>query len=233
MRIPIIKAGDEVPQDGPAYIIGRDGFYLKKSSKLFDATVKVESIPDYEPVMESLEWKGPMLPHSVIERSLEFFRSVYKKHKAEAVLMLVMSDGKWDLAAPEQTVGGTSVQYSLEKGITPLGTIHSHCDMSAFFSKADHDDVAGFDGLHIVLGKINLTDSEIKVGVYANGHLFEFEPESLIKDMPAKAQKEEPHPWLSKVDAKPKRSRHFPELSGFLDEDLNHEIEEDLLWNAS
>jgi hypothetical protein len=233
MKIPIIKAGSEIPTEGPAYIIGRDGFYLKKSSKLFDATVKVDSIPEYEPVMESLQWNAPKLPYSIIQESLAFFRSVYKMYKSEAVLMLALKDAKWEIAPPEQTVSGASLEYVLEKGITPFGTIHSHCEMGAFFSNTDHDDVAGFDGLHIVIGRITQAEPEIKIGVYANGRLFEFEPEMILENMPVKAGEDEVHPWLSKVETQRKPSRFFPGFSNFFDEDYEDEIEEGLLWNAS
>lgn len=35
-----------------------------------------------------------------------------------------------------------------------FGTIHSHCEMSAFHSGVDDNDEYGFDGLHITIGKV-------------------------------------------------------------------------------
>ncbi len=233
MQLPIIKAGDNIPSGCPAYIIGRDGFYLKKSTKLFDVTVKVTSIPDYEPVMEHMQWNAPLLPYSIIEEALEFFRAVYKRHKSEAVLMLAMNDSKWELAVPEQTVSGASLEYSVNKRITPVGTIHSHCDMGAFFSKTDNDDVAGFDGLHIVIGKINMAAPAMAVGVYANGRLFEFEPSSIIKNVPIQKELAGEHPWLANVKVEPIKPRLYERFPNLFDEDINNETEEDFLWNAS
>ena len=39
-------------------------------------------------------------------------------------------------------------------GYIRLGTIHSHCDFSAFHSGVDDNDEANFDGLHITVGKL-------------------------------------------------------------------------------
>ncbi|MDD5600013.1 MAG: hypothetical protein PHV82_18860, partial [Victivallaceae bacterium] len=100
---------------------------------------------------------------------------------------------------PEQEVSTAKLDYKVPKLTGLAGTIHSHGNMDAFFSGTDHRDVAGFDGVHIVLGKIDHNLPRIKTGVYVNGRLFEFEPETLIDGIPPEHQVNLEHPWLAKV----------------------------------
>ncbi len=199
MNIPIIKAGEPMPDSGPVYVIAHDGFYLRKQSQLFNALVKVENIPEFESVKESLTWTAPALPYSLIEEALEFFRAVYDQHEAEAIALLTLNDDIWGNVVPEQKVSRASLDYQMPKLTGLAGTIHSHGNMDAFFSGTDHKDVAGFDGLHIVLGKIDRRVPRIKAGVYVNGRLFEFEPKDIISELPAEHIVNTDHPWLTKV----------------------------------
>ena len=48
---------------------------------MFDATVRVNTIPDFEKVEESLLWTAPKLPYSLIDEALEFFRAVYDQNE--------------------------------------------------------------------------------------------------------------------------------------------------------
>ncbi|MDD5598633.1 MAG: hypothetical protein PHV82_11865 [Victivallaceae bacterium] len=199
MQIPIIKAGQPMPESDPAYVIGRNGFYLRKTSRLYESLAKIEAIPDFEPVTERLNWTAPKLPYALLEEALDFFRAVYDRYEAEAILLLTLNDERWQNVVPEQEVSGAKLDYQLPKITGLAGTIHSHGNMDAFFSGTDHQDVAGFDGIHIVLGKIDRNLPRIKAGVYANGRLFEFEPEDLIDGIPPEHQVNLEHPWLARV----------------------------------
>lgn len=192
-----------MPDSGPVYVISHDGFYLRKQSPLFDAIVKVNQIPDFESIEESLTWTAPTVPYSLIEEALEFFRAVYDQHEAEAIALLTLNDGIWSNVVPEQKVSRASLDYQMPKLTGLAGTIHSHGNMDAFFSGTDHKDVAGFDGLHIVLGKIDRRVPRIKAGVYVNGRLFEFEPKDIIEGLPAEHTVNGEHPWLIKVKSRP------------------------------
>ena len=204
MKIPVIEAGETMPEMGPVYVIGKDGFYLRKQSVLFDSMVKVNTIPGFDEVKESLLWTAPKLPYSLIEEALEFFRAVYDQYESEAIVMLSLNHEKWRNTVPEQRVSRVNLDYQLPKIEGLAGTIHSHGNMDAFFSGTDHKDVAGFDGLHIVLGKIDRNIPRIKAGVYVNGRLFEFEPEEIISDLPAQHNVNISHPWLEKVKSRGK-----------------------------
>jgi len=233
MHIPIIQSGDQLPESGPAYIVGRQGFYLRKETSLYQVTVKVPEIPAYAEVKEELLWQAPPIPYALIERAHAFFRTVFWKYGGEAIVALVLA-GKdtWQLEAPEQTVSPMHLDYDMKslagKGRL-AGTIHSHCNMGAFFSGTDDKDTAaGFDGLHLVLGRIMLPLPEIVAAVCINGSVFKLAPQSVISDLPGDAiGSGEPDPWLAKVQAAkadPERSFSFGRNCQEL------EMEEDAPW---
>lgn len=199
MKIPIVKSGEVLPETGPVYVIGKEGFYLRKHSALYESMVKIDDIPAFEPVTEYVNWTAPKLPYALLEEALEFFRAVYDRHEAEAIALLNFSNGIWSNVVPEQEVSGSRLDYKMPKLDGLAGTIHSHGNMDAFFSATDHNDVADFDGIHIVLGKINRNVPRIKAGVYVNGRLFEFEPEALIESIPVECTEDMEHPWLKQV----------------------------------
>ncbi len=199
MQIPVIKAGDAL-DDSPAYVIGRQGFYLRKSSGLYDCTVKVAELPDYPEVKEAVAWTAAKLPWELIEQTLDFFRAVYMKYQAEAIVLITYKDGVWDISVPRQVVRAAHLKYRSVDNVTPVGTIHSHCNMGAFFSGTDDGDVVNFDGLHIVLGRVSLPFPEIASAVYVNGRMFECRPQEIISGMPGHSKvKANRHPWLKQV----------------------------------
>ena len=233
MHIPIIQAGDQLPESGPAYIVGKHGFYLRKETSLYQVTVKVPEIPAYAEVKEELFWQAPPIPYALIERAHAFFRAVFWKFGGEAIVALVLEkDRTWQLEAPEQIVSSMHLDYDMKslagKGRL-AGTIHSHCNMGAFFSTTDDKDAtAGFDGLHIVLGRINMPIPDIAAAVYINGSVFKLTPQSVVSDLPEAAiGSGEPDPWLEKVQA----AQVGPEHSFGLRRDYREfEAEEDSPW---
>ena len=213
--IPVINAGDKVP-DGPCYMLARDGYYLRKSNRLFDAVVKIAALPDFDEVAESVKWNAPKIPSKIIDESLEFFRAVHDEHKSEAIVLLALEKGVWSIVVPDQQVSPASLKYECPAGANLAGTIHSHCGMDAFFSGTDTNDVASFDGVHIVLGRIDRRDYEIEAGVYVNGRLFKGEPGNIIEGYEKSKRDEGPHPWLEKVSCLDERlERPMPEMRQF------------------
>ena len=203
MPIPVVNAGGATP-DAPAYIVAKDGFYLKKRTPLYECTVKVPELPEYPEVRESVQWTAPKMPWALMESALDFFRAVYMKYQGEAIVLITHDKGAWDISAPRQFIEPAHLNYRKRKKITPVGTIHSHCNMGAFFSGTDDGDVVNFDGLHIVLGRISLPFPEIATAVYVNGRMFEFKPRDIIADMPGNAdESHRPHPWLKYVSPAP------------------------------
>ena len=110
----------------------------------------------------------PRIPVRMVAELKKFFFTVEDKYGTEGIVLLTFDmdyinaenayDG-WGFAVPpqENTAGHCNydkapVVSSLPENIRIVGTAHSHPKMSAFASSTDHDDQAGFDGLHITFG---------------------------------------------------------------------------------
>lgn len=114
---------------------------------------------------ESAEYFMPKMPWEMVQKMDHFFRTVFKKHGTEAILVLVYDpdffnspdpSAGWRCIAPKQSnTGGacdydpSSIQARKKEHEIILGTIHSHPEMSAFFSGTDHKDQDDWDGIHI------------------------------------------------------------------------------------
>ncbi len=200
----VFMAVEKIP-DGLdyAYIIGRDGFYLKKRTPLFEAVVRVNEIPDLAELKPTAALLAPPIPYTLIEEALAFFRAVYQKYQSEAMVFLLFENNAWSIEPGAQEVASASVSYenALHKsGKRPAGTIHSHCNMGASFSGIDDGDDMHSDGVHVTIGKISEEYPEIACSLAVNGSRFHVEPKDLISELPA--VKLENHPWLEKVKKK-------------------------------
>jgi hypothetical protein len=196
MSIPIIKAGNEMHEKN-CYILGRNGYYLKKENKLFSSVVPVEKISSLNKVTPKIEWQAEKIPYTIIKKAHEFFKTVYSSHKSEGVVLLKYKNDIWDIVVPDQVLSGAYVKYESSKFKGIVGSIHSHCMMHAFFSSIDDRDQASSDGIHIVLGKIMLNIPEIVTSIYVNGYQQEFNPSDLINDLPKFINPS--HKWLDRV----------------------------------
>ena len=144
----------------------QDGVYRFADNKMYSAVVKVEEPHEGDELKPSIQKiKLPKLPYELFNKVYEFFKYVYKKHKSEVAILLWhnFETGEWDIEVPKQTVSGASVNYVRDEswglmmndsGYVCVGTIHSHCEMTAFHSGTDDHDEYNFDGVHITIGKV-------------------------------------------------------------------------------
>jgi hypothetical protein len=157
----ILEAGAAL--DGralPAFVVARDGLYLRKRSLLGVSQTKVERVAHLPAEREYVDYALPKVPADLMARVVGFFRAVYRERKTEALVLLLWRDGSFDLVVPEQKVTAASVRFDLADGDLPagsrlVGTIHSHGALGAFASSVDEDDEAELDGLHIVVGDLD------------------------------------------------------------------------------
>jgi PRTRC genetic system protein A len=204
MNKTVYNAGEKIPDHlDYAYILARDGYYLKKRTPLFEAIVKVDELPDLEEQKVSAKLLAPKIPYALIQDARKFFQAVYSKFQGEAMVFLLLEGDSWEIVPAKQEVSQANVSYenALHKeGKRPAGTIHSHCNMSASFSHTDDEDDKCFDGVHITLGKIFEEIPDIVASLAVNGHRFNADPEMIISGLPEANPGE--HPWLEKVSAK-------------------------------
>jgi PRTRC genetic system protein A len=171
LQIPVYlyEKGLKLPERGRYYVVARDGVYIHMDSRYGSALLKCEGVPWLESGQNDIQLSLPKIPARIIAQALEFFRMVWKEYRAEAEVTLYFSEKnrQYMLWCPTQTVSSASVNYDREdrpalellqssgEDYHLVGTIHSHCNFSAFHSGTDTHDEDTEDGIHITLGHVD------------------------------------------------------------------------------
>ena len=175
---PILVAG--TPADGatlPAFLVARDGVYLRKRTLLGESQTKVGRIAHLPDAEEYVEYALPQIPADLMGRVVGFFRAVYRAQRTEALVLLLWEGGQFSVAVPPQRVSAASVKFTLAEDDLPassrlVGTIHSHGAFGAFASSIDEADEAALDGLHLVVGDLDRRRPSYSAAIVVDGHRF-------------------------------------------------------------
>lgn len=123
-------------------------------------------------IVTGVHWVGPKMPAKMLQDVLGTIK--YFPHKETGyVLLYNLSEKKWRVDCPDQKGGAGSVKFNNYyeswsdggfvrgcDGYMPIGTIHTHPEMSARWSGTDLRDQCGSFGVHIVFGtKKGLVDT--------------------------------------------------------------------------
>ncbi len=208
--LPIyLKDQDFAPPEDPLYyLLTRDGLFLAKSTPFFSATVPVNGVPWLEPQEPVVRLTASPLPATLLLRALAFFRAVYQRYRAEAVVLLAWRESgrSYELIIPPQTVGGGHCDYETKDfpaGLIRLGTIHSHAGGEAFHSERDWFDERFEDGFHLTLGNVGEALPTLACSVVVQGFRGEIPPENLFSQYPIPwDQTPAPETWNDEVSAK-------------------------------
>ncbi len=177
---------EDIPEDDICYIVAKDGIYLKKKMGIMESIAKVDKISMLKEITPTACLNIPMFPANLFAKVIEFFKAVYKMHRAEAIVLLFYNQEteNFKVIPPNQKVNGGECEYERDIQIEDyvlLGDIHSHGSMSAFHSPIDdRDEKTDNDGLHITIGNVFADDVTISLSIIANGTRFIGEPEEYI-----------------------------------------------------
>lgn len=197
----------------PAFVVARDGLYLRKRSLLGLSQVQVDEVAHLPPAREYLEYALPKVPAALIGQVLGFFRAIWARQKSEALALLTWDGSAFGLIVPEQRAGAASVKHRLEATEVPPGThlvgsIHSHGALSAGASLTDEADEADFDGIHVVVGDVDERRPSYSAAIVIDGRRFGCRT-SLVFGRPRRFV-EPPADWLERVkpiETAPKKAK--------------------------
>lgn len=204
---PILVAGALADRAAlPAFVVARNGVYLRKQTLLGESQTKVERIAHLPAEEEYVDYTLPKVPADLMARVVGFFRSVYRLHRTEALVLLIWEGDSFAIHVPGQRVSGSSVKFSLTEdelttGSRLVGTIHSHGAFGAFASSIDEADEAELDGLHLVIGDLDRRRPSYSAAIAVDGHHFDIRP-GLVLERPRRLA-EPPAEWLQKVKLLP------------------------------
>ena len=201
---PIIAADESAVENCPlpAFVVARDGLYLRKRSLLGLSQVQVDEVAHLPAAREYLEYELPKVPASLMAEVVGFFRAIWARQRSEALVLLTWDDSAFGLIVPEQRAGAASVKHRLEASDVPsgahlVGSIHSHGALSAGASLTDADDEADFDGIHVVVGDVDERRPSYSAAIVVDGRRFGCRT-SLVFERPRRFTEPQPA-WLERV----------------------------------
>lgn len=195
-KVVLNDGQNEMPKDDVFYIIAKEGVYLKKKLGVMESLAPVDNISILESVTTMAKMHITKIPGKWIAKVVGFFQEVYKEYRSEAIVLLFYNEetGKYKIIPPVQKVAGATCDYDKGltiEGMTMIGTIHSHGNMSAFHSGVDDDDEKHFDGLHITLGDLDEDYPSISSSIVANGFRVMVDPGEYIDKLVLMAETNE------------------------------------------
>lgn len=170
--IPVIPYTEGEINKGTCYLIAGNGMFLQKQSPFYTSVSKVpDLLPFADDCKPSFSLHMPSkIPASIVHNIQTFFKEVVKAYRSEACTVLIYNNktNQWGVVVDKQSVSHGGVRYDrspTHADWTPVGTIHSHADFSAFHSGTDDRDEAEFDGIHCTFGHNDKAEFSISASV--------------------------------------------------------------------
>ena len=177
------------------------GTYLSPTrDPLADTVITQEQLQGFE-----LKSDTPRIPYALWDKWVQLCIELTKRNSSNLEVSCRLlrhqdDSSRYRILVPEQRVTVVSVRVdSFDKAVDietgeivtqwppegwrPCGSSHSHNTMEAFFSGTDDQYELGDPGLHIVVGKINVTTNayELEASVTANKRRFIIDPHSVVE----------------------------------------------------
>lgn len=162
-----------------------------------------------------VKWTGAPIPKELFGKCLALIKA-FPDTEVSIILLYNKETKEWMAKVPNQTGSGASVEYNdteeNPKGWYFFGTIHSHPNMSAFWSGTDLADQAKKPGIHIVVGTDHGTANQILCSLFINGQRYDqadaFEMPD-IENLPEVNQE-----WVEKIKSSPVVRHEFEIYKG-------------------
>lgn len=132
---------------------------------------------DTELNKDLLKWTGAKVGKDLLLQ-VAALANCFPRMEIMVCLYYNSTEQKWLANVPKQKGSGAHVKYDDEdfdppKGYEFLGTIHTHPEMSAFWSCVDRNDQNRKNGLHLVLGLRNGKINEVLCSLFYNGKQYD------------------------------------------------------------
>lgn len=132
---------------------------------------------DTELNKDLLKWTGAKVGKDLLLQ-VAALANCFPRMEIMVCLYYSSTGQKWLANVPKQKGSGAHVKYDDEnfdppKGYEFLGTIHTHPEMSAFWSCVDRNDQNRKNGLHLVLGLRNGKINEVLCSLFYNGKQYD------------------------------------------------------------
>ena len=177
------------------YAVGTDKVLAKLDSPTLSGWISVTSIDelktyaknpvDREKCPEPV-WKGTKFPASLMQQVIGTIRQFPRMETAYSLYYNIRKK-EWAVKCPDQNGSGASVSYEddgtgMPEGFAIIGSIHTHPEMSAFWSGVDLNDQKKKHGIHFVFGLRNGYVSEYKCTVFTPTEQYDQNLEDVVEE---------------------------------------------------
>ena len=214
-------AEEETSDDPVAFLIGRNGSFIRKRTAVFEAVVPSPDLPMLEEIKERGSYLLPPIPAWQAAQILGFFREVFQKHQTEAILLISYNSVRktFRLDAPVQRNTGGHCNYEMPAepadGFEFVGTVHSHGSMSAFHSGTDQHDEQFFDGVHLTFGHVTDDYIDIVASLAVSGRRFTLDPSRVLAGTEKRQAPPPPPAPVAIIQTAPVVTQPQPRFRGF------------------
>lgn len=190
------------------YIIARDAV-LSKCGGIWDGWEPITSLDELKTyatkesgVTVGATWVGPKFPKDLAAKVLACIAK-FPRRETEYMMYFDLIKQEWHIKVPKQRGSGAAVHYEddakgLPDGCVVIGTIHTHPEMSAFWSGTDMNDQKDKHGLHIVFGTKDGYPTQWKVTRFFPGGYRDLELLDVWEELPKKEElPEPPEEWMA------------------------------------
>ena len=147
------------------YVVGTDKVLAKLDTPCLEGWITVDNIKELQTYSEKEinredypepVWKGTKFPAALMQQVLGTLHEFPHMETAYSLYYNVTT-GEWAVKCPDQNGSGASVSYEddgsgMPAGFSIIGSIHTHPEMSAFWSGTDLNDQKKKHGIHFVFG---------------------------------------------------------------------------------
>ena len=179
-------------EDPKKYIVHKDTVYLKEEKGLYTSFKKC-NIPVEVP---ATQWTGPKIPWAIWSEIVGWCQVTQELHKSEALVFLFLDTDKMEWShwfCPQKTAGMTvksdhdHKDWAEQRKAFPdlqFGSVHHHCDSSAFASGTDKADEIDREGLHFTVGHVGKDIHDLHYRFCVEGQCYEGKAEDVIDYSP-------------------------------------------------
>lgn len=157
-----------------AFVMAGNGLFKLASNQHIEALIplherSIPGLPRIAPYAHLKGTEGPLrLPESLLHTVLKDARKTAESGPVETMYHFHLLSGEVRIKKPHQRGDGHNVAYAGGEESNVILDLHSHHQMSAFFSRTDTADEQGFR-FYATIGKIfSEPEMTLRIGVYGD-----------------------------------------------------------------
>lgn len=218
------------------FYVGYDRILVKVDSPVLEGYEVCKSLDDLRastmkktpPIVPGVRWTGAKIPNALMSQILGTIHA-FPKMETAYVLYYSTRENKWAAKCPEQNGAGAAVYFKDNgeppaPGFATIGTIHTHPEMSAFWSGIDLDDQRSKWGIHMVFGlRDGFVDTTLCT-VFTLTDKYDQKLEDVIEPIDFKHEWAPNKEWVEKI----KRSKENGQMQSFFTEGEREQRSKDI-----